>query len=97
MIEFHLRLTIRSSKAPEIRQTLKSLGRVIRARSGCQRCTFYVRIRDGKGMMVQIWDGRAALNAYLRSREHQVLLGAISTLCSQCTIHFRGTPSEPAW
>jgi hypothetical protein len=96
MIEFHLRLTIRNSKGPEIRQALESLGRLIRARAGCQRCTFYVRARDGKGMMVQIWDDRVTLNAYLRSREHQVLLGAISTLCSGCTIHFRGTASKPA-
>ncbi len=95
MIEFHLRLTIRNSKGPEIRQALESLGRSIRARTGCQRCTFYVRERDSRGMMVQIWDDRTTLNAYLRSKEHQVLLGAISTLCLGCTIHFRGTLAGP--
>ena len=43
-------------------------------------------------MMVQLWDGRNDFNGYLRSREHRVLLGAIETLCSECTIQFRGYP-----
>jgi quinol monooxygenase YgiN len=90
MIEFHIRLKIRESKGPEIRQALKSLGRMIRARSGCKRYSFYVRSRDRKGTVIQVWDGRATLNTYLRSHEHKVLLGAISTLCSGCTIQFRG-------
>jgi quinol monooxygenase YgiN len=90
MIEFHMQLNIREAKGPEIRQTLKSLGRTIRAQTGCKRCSFYVRAGDCTGMMIQIWDGKAALNSYLRSHEHQVLLGAISALCSGCTIQFRG-------
>lgn len=43
-------------------------------------------------MMVQLWDGRTEFNGYLRSREHRVLLGAIATLCSECTVRFRGHP-----
>lgn len=90
MIELHMRLKIREAKGAEIRQTLKSLGRMVRARAGCSRYSFYVRARDSKGMVVQVWDGRVALNSYLRSHEHKVLLGAISTLCSGCTVQFRG-------
>ncbi|CAG0928088.1 hypothetical protein PLCT1_00620 [Planctomycetaceae bacterium] len=90
MIELHMRLKIREAKGQEIRQTLKSLGRMIRARPGCSRYAFYVRARDNNGMVVQAWDGRVALNNYLRSDEHKVLLGAISTLCSGCTVRFRG-------
>lgn len=90
MIELHMRLKIREAKGPEIRQTLKSLGRMIRARAGCSRYSFYVRARDGRGTVVQVWEGRTTLNAYLRSHEHKVLLGAISTLCSGCTVQFRG-------
>lgn len=90
MIELHMRLRIRESKEPEIRQTLKSLGRMIRARAGCSRYSFYVRARESKATVVQVWDGRVSLNGYLRSHEHKVLLGAISTLCAGCTVQFRG-------
>lgn len=90
MIELHMRLKIRETKGEEIRQTLKTLGRIIRARAGCSRYSFYVRVRDNKGTLVQAWDGRISLNSYLRSDEHKVLLGAISTLCSGCTVQFRG-------
>jgi len=95
MIAFHLRLKIREAKGPEIRQTLKSLGRNIRARKGCKRFSFYVRARDHKGMMVQIWEDRTSLNGYLRSHEHKVLLGAITTLCSGCTVRFGSHPDAP--
>lgn len=93
MIAFSLHLRIRESKGPEIRQTLKSLGRAIRAQKGCQRFTFYVRARDHRGMMLQVWADRLSLNSYLRSHEHKVLLGAITTLCSGCTVQFGGHPA----
>ncbi len=89
-IAFHLRMRIREEGGAEIRQTLKSLGRLIRAQDGGRRCSFYVRVRNRKGMMVQVWRDRTSLNAYLRSREHQVLLGAVSTLCTGSTVEFQG-------
>lgn len=90
MIELHMRLKIRENKGEEIRQTLKSLGHLVRARAGCSRYSFYVRVRDNKGTVVQAWDGRTTFKSYLRSDEHRVLLGAISTLCSGCTVQYRG-------
>jgi quinol monooxygenase YgiN len=85
-------LAVRQEKVPEVRQTLESIGRTIRTRPGCRRYSFYVRSRNSKAMMVQLWDGRTEFNGYLRSREHKVLLGAIETLCSACTVRFRGHP-----
>lgn len=92
MFEFRMNLATHREKIPEIRQTLESIGRMIRTRPGCRRYSFYVRTRENRAMMVQLWDGRSEFNAYVRTREHRVLLGAIETLCTECTVQFRGHP-----
>jgi quinol monooxygenase YgiN len=92
MFEFRMSLAIHREKIAEVRQTLESIGRMIRTRPGCKRYSFYVRTRENRAMMVQLWDGRNEFKAYVRSREHRVLLGAIATLCSECTVQFRGHP-----
>ncbi len=86
MIE--LRVTIRSrvGKMTEVLQTLDSIVAAVRPQWGCLLCTFSKAEEARTIHVVQRWSDQAAFDAYLRSREHRALLGAIETLCEHHTL-----------
>jgi quinol monooxygenase YgiN len=83
MIEVRVTLKPKAGKLTEVRQTLESIAAAILAQRGCEGCTYTAPGEDASIQLVQSWSDRAAVNAYLNSREHRALLGAIETLCDQ--------------
>jgi len=86
MIEVRLTLRPRAGKAKEVQQTLESVTAAILTQWGCTGCDFQAA-GDGRSFsVVQSWSDHAAADAYLRSREHRALIGAIGTLCDEHTL-----------
>lgn len=86
MIELGMQLRASAGKSTEILQTVESVVLAVRQQGGCLLCTFHAN-PDGRTIhIVQEWVDQAALNAYLRSREHRALFGAIATLCRHYTL-----------
>jgi quinol monooxygenase YgiN len=86
MIDLRITLRAKPGKMTEIAQTLDILSMAVRTHSGCFGFTFTT---DHEGRTVEIlqsWSGQTALDAYLGSREHRALVGAMETLCEEHTI-----------
>jgi quinol monooxygenase YgiN len=94
MIGLRIALRSKPGKMTEVVQTLDSLSSVVRTQWGCLGFTFRL---DHEGQTIEVlqsWSDQAALDAYLGSREHHALVGAMETLCEEHSLSTTtaGTP-----
>jgi quinol monooxygenase YgiN len=90
MIELRVTMRARPGKKQEILQTLEALAPAVRTHWGCLDVAFQNEDGGADLMLWGTWSDRAALAAYLVSREHRALLGAIRVLCESHSTHIGG-------
>ena len=96
MILVIIRMKVSSKKRAELSQTIALLIGSIRAEKGCKRCDFYQSLEDENELsLLEEWDTRENLKCYLKSKQFNVLRGAMSLLKEPYEMTFH-TVSYPA-
>jgi quinol monooxygenase YgiN len=81
MILVITKMSVRPEKRMELTQTITSLSGFTRAEKGCQRCDFCQSIEDeNRLILLEEWNTRENLMAYMKSPHFSVFLGAMNFL-----------------
>lgn len=84
------RITVRSEKQKELRQTISTLLDPFKREKGCLNYGFYEETGDGNTfVLIGEWESPDDWNNHLYSNNLAVLLGSISLLCDISHLDFK--------
>jgi len=89
MILVNIKMKVLPEKRMELTQTIASLSGSIKLRKGCRRYDFCRSMEDENELyLLEEWDSREHLAAYLESDQHKVLRGVMNLLEEPCERRF---------
>jgi quinol monooxygenase YgiN len=83
MLLYCLRVKAKPEKKIELEKTLVSICEIIQSTNGCIECIALKNIQSSSTFhFISTWQEKRYLNAYFRSKNHDILEGAIRLLCN---------------
>jgi len=94
MVQANIRMSVPPEKLKEVLQTFKAILVRIRRERGCISCNCYLDVEAENNIcLIEEWQGRADLDAHLKSTDFGVLAGAMKLFVEKPDLRFHTVTS----